>query len=299
MKKFLWRHIALPVGLLIVSLVLVFSGCTEKNTEGVAIYLTRDDIPPAQMSGVNGIALADPPVISMNEIDSYNAQTGELTLTQSAYDRVCGLEVPVRGKTFVVCVDRKPVYWGAFWTPISSLSFEGITIWKPLSPERPDILTLELGYPSSSFYQGTDPRNDPAITKTLEKAGKLTKGLTLDSIKQLPHSMKGYELYSWQVEGQWHFTLITGTNRNKTTEEITTGENFISQAGWVKIRAEDIETVKVILSKLTEDEEVSWLNGQRSEPFPGEAVNFSFPPAAEVDALKQQAGKYGIKLNVQ
>jgi hypothetical protein len=28
----------------------------------------------------------------------------------------------------------------------------------------------------------------------------------------LPHSMKGYELYSWQADEQWHFTLITGTN---------------------------------------------------------------------------------------
>jgi len=39
------------------------------------------------------------------------------------------------------------------------------------------------------------------------------------SKEPLPSSMKGYELYSWQEEGQWHFTLVTGTNRNKTLSE--------------------------------------------------------------------------------
>ena len=33
-------------------------------------------------------------------------------------------------------------------------------------------------------------------------------------------SMKGFELYSWQAEGEWHFALVVGTNRSKTHEEI-------------------------------------------------------------------------------
>jgi len=51
----------------------------------------------------------------------------------------------------------------------------------------------------------------------------------------LPRSMKGYELYSWQEQGQWHFTLITGTNRNKQLEEIISDGNTVSEDGWVKI----------------------------------------------------------------
>jgi hypothetical protein len=36
----------------------------------------------------------------------------------------------------------------------------------------------------------------------------------------LPHSMKGYELYSWQAREQWYFSLVVGTNRQKTFQEI-------------------------------------------------------------------------------
>ena len=35
-----------------------------------------------------------------------------------------------------------------------------------------------------------------------------------------PESMKGYELYSWQEGGQWKFSLLVGTNRLKTLDEI-------------------------------------------------------------------------------
>jgi hypothetical protein len=34
-------------------------------------------------------------------------------------------------------------------------------------------------------------------------------------------SMKGYELYSWQDGGSWQFSLLVGTNRNKTIAEVT------------------------------------------------------------------------------
>ena len=56
--------------------------------------------------------------------------------------------------------------------------------------------------------------------------------LTISPSGTLPHSMKGYELYSWQVGDDWHFTLITGTNRLKTLEEITLGEDVVTPDGW-------------------------------------------------------------------
>jgi len=32
--------------------------------------------------------------------------------------------------------------------------------------------------------------------------------------------MKGYELYSWQDGDQWYFSVLIGTNRDKTLDEI-------------------------------------------------------------------------------
>jgi hypothetical protein len=33
-------------------------------------------------------------------------------------------------------------------------------------------------------------------------------------------SMKGWELYSWQADGEWLFSLLEGTNREKSRAEI-------------------------------------------------------------------------------
>src|SRR4030042_5739023 len=150
----------LTLTLILVCVILTFSGCTATKGEGFAIYLTKEDVPPSQMEALSHVDIADQPIISIKDIITYNAQTHELKLTTSAFERISQLDIPVRGKSFVVCVDKKPIYWGAFWTPISSLSFDGVTIWKPLSLEQPHVITIELGYPSSSFYGGEDPRNN-------------------------------------------------------------------------------------------------------------------------------------------
>ena len=186
------------IALIMVGAVIISSGCTTSKGEEFAIYLTKEDIPPAQMEALSHVELADQSIIGINDIITYNEQTHELKLTQSAFERISQLEVPTSGKSFLVCVDKNPVYWGAFWTPMSSQSFDGVTIWKPYSSSEPYIVTLELGYPSSSFYGGEDPRNRPEIISAFEKAGKLIKSLTISGVDALPSSMKGYELYSWQ-----------------------------------------------------------------------------------------------------
>ncbi|HEY79044.1 MAG TPA: hypothetical protein G4O09_08030 [Dehalococcoidia bacterium] len=215
----------------LICILLIFCGCTGIEGEGFAIYLTKEDIPPAQMKALSHVDIADRPIISTKDVITYDAQTHEIKLSDEAFKRISELEVPVQGKSFLVCVDRAPIYWGAFWTPISSLSFDGITIWKPLKHD-PKIITLELGYPSSSFYIGEDPRNNVAIIESLEQAGKLINKLSITAIDKLTHSMKGYELYSWEEDNQWHFTLITGTNRTKMMEEIISREDLISETGW-------------------------------------------------------------------
>ncbi len=41
-------------------------------------------------------------------------------------------------------------------------------------------------------------------------------------------SMKGYELYSWQEDGQWKFSVLVGTNREKSLDEIKSTEVVVS-----------------------------------------------------------------------
>ena len=152
----------------------LFGGCS--SPEGFAIYLTRDDTPVSMMPVLSHVDLAEKPIISMDDIESYTGDTHVIELTVEAYQRVMELQVPTSGRAFVVCVNKTPIYWGAFWTPMSSQSFDGIIIMVPPFPpgELPvNSILIGLGYPGDGFYQGEDPRSNPEIIASLEQAGKL------------------------------------------------------------------------------------------------------------------------------
>lgn len=276
----------------LICILLSYGGCTPTKGEGFAIYLTRDNIPPNRMEALSHVEIVDHPIISTQDIITYNAQTHEIKITENAFKRIVDLEVPVEGKSFLVCVDKAPIYWGAFWTPVSSMSFDGVTIWKPLGSQELKVIKLELGYPSSSYYGGEDPRRNAAVMKSLDQASKLINKLSITEINRLPHSFKGYELYSWEEDGQWHFTLITGTNRTKTVEEITTKDDYISETGWVKIHVVGSDAIKDILSRLPQNESVFWCDelhiGQMTE------TNLQLPPEQITNVIKGYAEQCGL-----
>ena len=110
--------------------------------------------------------------------------------------------------------------------------------------------------------------------------------------------MKGYELYSWLEEEGWYFTLITGTNRSKTIEEITYGENVIGNSGWVKITVQGMEALKTLLGGLPAAEEIFWApSGNMVEST--ETDMFGFPPGESVDQLRDYCDQIGLKLHVE
>jgi len=175
MKKFLSYIFALIVLVVTLGTIILSTSCAKPNPnhEGFAIYLTKDDIPPSQMEALSHVELADQPVIGLDDIVSYNSTNHEITLTENGMKNITSLQVSTSSKSFLVCVNKSPIYWGAFWTPISSQSFSGVTIEMPLGSQETKTITIELGYPSPSFYQDEDPRNNPVVINSLRQAGKL------------------------------------------------------------------------------------------------------------------------------
>ncbi len=114
----------------------------------------------------------------------------------------------------------------------------------------------------------------------------------------LPHSMKGYELYSWQVDGEWRFTLITGTNRTKSLEEITSGEDVVSQDGWVRIHAEGLEALESLLMRLPGGEELFWAGAQWLQGALADADGLALPPQEMVQEVKARCERRGVVLHV-
>jgi hypothetical protein len=127
-------------------------------------------------------------------------------------------------------------------------------------------------------------------------SGILASSIGATSIEKLPRSLKGYELYSWSEDSQWHFTLITGTNRLKTMDEITSEGDSISETAWVKIHVVGTDAIRDVLSRLPEGESVFWCDelhiGQSAE------TDLELPPEQMVDAIEEYANQCGLDFEV-
>jgi hypothetical protein len=169
----------------VILIVIVLSACQSPvaeeepaplEGEPFAIYLVGD----AQITGpdlknydLDKIPLNAVPIFITEDLVSYDWERHGINLTEDAYLKLMLLfmsGMPSSGVPFVVKAYEQPIYAGAFWTPLSSLSFDGVVILQPLDPAG-QTLYIELGYPGSDFFTGEDPRANPRLQQALEDAG--------------------------------------------------------------------------------------------------------------------------------
>ena len=137
----------------------------------LGVYLTRDNVPPSILNILSHVEPSDEPLFSIDDITSYSWSTHVLHISDRAQHILDTLSVPVSGKTFCVCINRLPKYCGAFWSPISSISFVGTTIL--IQRPMPDSLRIGRGYPTDRDSTMPDPRNNSEVEAALRSAGKL------------------------------------------------------------------------------------------------------------------------------
>jgi hypothetical protein len=171
--------------LILITVFFTIGSCASQNNVTTApqkelvgsfgIYLVKGDFGPylSKIPAIDNpnLILDDKPIISIDDIVYYKKNSHEIELTPSAFARIkqFGIRAPLIGPLFAVCLDRKPIYLGAFVSPLSSISFNGVTIDEVelFSPDK-NIIHL-YGWEE----QGQDPRSNPLIFRSLEKAGKL------------------------------------------------------------------------------------------------------------------------------
>jgi len=89
-------------------------------------------------------------------------------------------------------------------------------------------------------------------------------------------------MYSWQNEqGEWHFSLLGGTNRLKTKEEIT-GSPF------------GVKEIKANLCHLSLQDQVVWMNLSVDDGNP----QLAFPPDSIMKEIQETAQDCDINLRV-
>jgi len=120
------------------------------------------------------------------------------------------------------------------------------------------------------------------------------------STLSLPRSVKGYELFSWYVEEEdaWYYTLVTGTNRTKTWEEVSTPESTITESDWVKITVEGGTALKSILDRLPEGEDVLWIGPKEPQAMSTLGDHIRLPNETIVREMKAYGRQLDINLSV-
>ena len=96
-------------------------------------------------------------------------------------------------------------------------------------------------------------------------------------------AFKGLEMYSWQDEsGEWWFSILVGTNRIKTIDE-------------VRFEPLDLQGANQRLCQLKIGEEILWSNWKVSSTSE-DSIEFSMPPQEVIDGLKERASTCRVEL---
>ena len=104
-------------------------------------------------------------------------------------------------------------------------------------------------------------------------------------------SIKGYELYSWKIKGHWYYSLVSGTNRLKTYEEITAPDRV----------KRDSAGLKSELKKLSRGEEVLWRSdapASARKSAAGQSLNVKHPSRKRIKYIRDICNNLGIKLKL-
>jgi hypothetical protein len=89
-------------------------------------------------------------------------------------------------------------------------------------------------------------------------------------------SMKGYELYSWQDGNTWRFSLLTGTNREKSLGEIKSADLVLS----------DVEALEAALQQMPSGQYITWSSKE----------TLSFPPQEIIERVEKTCEEEGLIL---
>ena len=104
-------------------------------------------------------------------------------------------------------------------------------------------------------------------------------------------SEKGYLLYSWKVKNHWYYSLLPGTNRLKTYDEITAPE----------VVRRDSAALRAELQKLPKGEVVLWMSDAprgAAQSGSGQGLNIKHPSRTRIKHIKAICNKLGIRLRL-
>lgn len=100
---------------------------------------------------------------------------------------------------------------------------------------------------------------------------------------------KGYELYSWKQDGAWYYSVLPGTNRAKSYDEITSAA----------VAKKGSKGVEKSLEALPRGAQIFWrtdLHPGVAKPAGEKVPLIKLPSSKKIQKVKDYCDKFGLKL---
>jgi hypothetical protein len=105
----------------------------------------------------------------------------------------------------------------------------------------------------------------------------------------ISHSEKGWEIYSWQQDGEWWFAILQGTNRLKNYPEVISGPLTVN----------GIIHLKSILDKFPEGEIITMIGQNWLKAVWGSGYyNLELPPESMISEITSNSEQRKLLLEV-
>ena len=116
----------------------------------------------------------------------------------------------------------------------------------------------------------------------------LVDKINLDTLS-FEHSMKGWELYSWPNGNDWNYSILVGTNRVKSYEEVTGNKIIVTGK----------DSLKMVLDKFPENENILWIGKEwLSRCWVSDYGNLSLPDDKTINEIKEYCTQKKLILNI-
>jgi hypothetical protein len=92
--------------------------------------------------------------------------------------------------------------------------------------------------------------------------------------------------------------LITGTNRLKTLEEVTSLEDLTDEAGWVRVSVQGLDGLKALLRRLPRGEQITWIQAASPAEGMSGAERIRLPEPEVVQKIQEYCQRIGVQLSV-
>jgi hypothetical protein len=103
------------------------------------------------------------------------------------------------------------------------------------------------------------------------------------------HSIKGWELYSWPNGNNWNYSILVGTNRTKSYNEVTTN----------KIIVFGKDSLKMLLNKFPENEYIFWIGKKWLKScWESDYGDLSLPDIKTINEIKQYCTEKKLVLEI-